>query len=76
MREMRASDNFCKNGPPQDICRRDLQVNTTGLASVNSAGTGRGNAAASNSSMSDDGRVVVFSSPATDLAPSGARTVI
>jgi hypothetical protein len=59
------------NNSLQDIFRRDLQTNTTALASANSAGTGTGNFPATDPSMSDDGQVVVFSSKAADLVPSG-----
>jgi hypothetical protein len=57
------------NGSASDIFRRDVQAGTTALASVNSAGTGSGNNAAGQGVMSDDGRVVAFSSAATDLVP-------
>jgi Tol biopolymer transport system component len=57
------------NGSTSDIFRRDLQGGATTLASVNSAGSGSGNNAASEGVMSDDGRVVAFTSLATDLLP-------
>jgi Tol biopolymer transport system component len=59
------------NGSLQDFFRRDLQTNTTALASVNSAGTGSGNTLALDAVMSDDGQVVAFDSSATDLVPPG-----
>ncbi|HEX8282903.1 MAG TPA: Calx-beta domain-containing protein [Pyrinomonadaceae bacterium] len=57
------------NGFSSDIFRRDLQTGTTALASVNSAGTGGGNEGANSGVISDDGRVVAFSSNSTDLVP-------
>jgi Tol biopolymer transport system component len=57
------------NGPTSDIFRRDLQAGATALASVNSTGNGSGNNAASEGVMSDDGRVVAFTSLANDLLP-------
>jgi Calx-beta domain-containing protein/uncharacterized protein DUF4214/WD40 repeat protein len=63
------------NGMQTDIFRRDLQTQTTALASVNNAGTGSGNNFASEPSMSDDGQVVIFSSSATDLIPGGPASL-
>jgi Tol biopolymer transport system component len=56
------------------IYRRDLQTNTTALVSVNSAGTGSGNADSLDFATSDDGRVVAFRSAATNLVPAEPGT--
>jgi len=48
---------------------RDLVAGTTTLVSVNSAGTTSGNAGSTYSSLSADGRVIGFSSFASDLVP-------
>lgn len=54
----------------QDIFVRDLVAGTTTLVSVNSAGTGSGNAASlSTPAISADGRFVAFASNASDLVP-------
>ena len=52
-----------------DVFVRDLQNNTTTLASVNAAGTGSGNLSSSglDARISGDGRFVVFDSRATNL---------
>jgi Tol biopolymer transport system component len=62
------------NGSTPDFFRRDLQTNTTALASVNSAGTGSGNGPAVNGVMSDDGQVVAFESSSTNLVPAEGST--
>lgn len=57
-----------------DVFVRDLQAGTTTLVSVNAAGTGSGNGTSGISqgfvslAMSENGRFVVYSSKATDLA--------
>jgi hypothetical protein len=50
-----------------DIYLRDLQTGVTRLVSVNTAGTGPGNANSTDASVSDDGRFVVFTSSASNL---------
>lgn len=57
-----------------DIYVRDLEQNTTVLVSVNSQGTGGGSAASFRPSISANGRVVVWLSQATDLAPGSSGT--
>lgn len=65
-----------------DVFRRDLLTNTTTLVSLNSSGTNSGNGESfmrnaspgqlylnSTSTISSDGRFVVFRSTSTDLAP-------
>jgi Tol biopolymer transport system component len=59
------------NGSTPDLFRRDLQTNTTALASINSAGTGSGNGPAGGGMISDDGQVVAFASSSTNLVPPG-----
>ena len=53
---------------PPEVFVRDLQANTTSLVSVNSTGTGEGNAASYTPTISSDGRFVLFLSTATSLA--------
>ena len=53
----------------EDVFVRDLQLGTTTLVSVNSAGTGSGNSFSTGPRISADGRFVVFASAATDLVP-------
>ena len=53
-----------------DVYVRDLLLGTTELVSVNAAGSGAGNHHSNLSSMSPDGRYVVFTSSATDLVVS------
>ncbi|MBI2924166.1 MAG: PD40 domain-containing protein [Verrucomicrobia bacterium] len=55
------------NGATLDVFLRDLSARTTTLVSVNSAGTGSGNADAGLASVSADGRSVAFESKADDL---------
>jgi hypothetical protein len=50
-----------------DVFVRDLVNGTTTLVSVNSAGTGPGNAGSDNATITPDGRYVVFESSATNL---------
>ena len=50
-----------------DVFVRDLQTNTTLLASVNSVGTDSGNSFSGFAALSDDGRSVAFESDASDL---------
>ncbi|HEX6183427.1 MAG TPA: Calx-beta domain-containing protein [Pyrinomonadaceae bacterium] len=60
-----------------DVFVRDLQLDTTTLVSVNSAGTGPGNGASAASDITPDGRFVLFASDASDLTAndtSGAQT--
>lgn len=52
-----------------DIFVRDLQTSTTTLVSINAGGTSAGNGFSFSPTMSADGRVVGFSSSATDLVP-------
>jgi hypothetical protein len=52
-----------------NIFLRDLQTNSTTLVSTNYSGTGSGNLQSSNPTISDDGRFVMFSSYANDIAP-------
>ncbi len=51
----------------RDVFVRDLQTNTTFLASINSAGTGSGTNSSDNAVISSDGRYVAFTSSASDL---------
>ena len=62
------------NNNASDVFVRDLQTGTTTLVSVNSAGTGSGNAGSSYPVISPDGRYVVFLSSATDLVPGYTNT--
>lgn len=55
------------NGVTNDFFRRDVQAGTTALVTVNRAGSGSSNGPAVTAVMSDDGKVVAFSSRATDL---------
>src|SRR5262249_44756312 len=50
-----------------DVFVRDLVTGTTTLVSMNEGGTGSGNAAAQDPSISSDGRYVAFDSSASDL---------
>ena len=50
-----------------DVFLRDLVAGTTTLASVNAAGTDSGNNASAAPSLSADGRIVAFTSEASDL---------
>src|SRR5262245_50498740 len=50
-----------------DVFVRDMLLGSTVLVSVNSAGTASGNGASQGPAISDDGRLVAFASPATDL---------
>jgi hypothetical protein len=50
-----------------DLFLRDLQSGTTTLISVNAAGTGPGNSVSNDGVLSRDGRLVAFSSHATDF---------
>ena len=50
-----------------DIFVRDLKRGTTTLASINSTGTGSGNDASFEHTLSADGRIVAFGSSASDL---------
>ena len=50
-----------------DVFVRDLKTGSTGLVSVNSAGTGSGNGASDLPAISADGRFVAFRSGASDL---------
>jgi dipeptidyl aminopeptidase/acylaminoacyl peptidase len=53
----------------QDVFVRDLQAGTTILVSVNTNGTGPGKSDSYSPSISSDGRFVLFTSLATNLAP-------
>ena len=55
----------------QDIFVRDLHAGTNYLVSVNSTGTGPGNAASFSPTISASGRQVLFRSRASTLAPGG-----
>ncbi len=70
-----SADNLVPNDAngAADVFLRDNLLRTTTLVSINSAGTGSGNAASFSPSISGDGRYVVFVSTATDL--DGATTV-
>jgi hypothetical protein len=57
------------NNLAEDVFIRDLQAGTTSLVSVNTNGTGPGNAASYSPFISSDGRFVLFRSKATNLAP-------
>jgi Calx-beta domain/WD40-like Beta Propeller Repeat len=59
-----------------DVFVRDLQTNTTILVSVNSAGTGPGNQFSNQAVISANGRVVVFSSSASNLAPNDSNNTV
>jgi Tol biopolymer transport system component len=56
------------NNNATDVFVRDLQAGTTVLVSVNTSGTGPGNGASYSPVISADGRFVLFSSRALDLA--------
>jgi hypothetical protein len=51
----------------EDVFVRDLQTNKTTLVSVNSARTNGGNGVSTQPGISADGRLIVFTSQATDL---------
>ncbi|CAA9394449.1 MAG: hypothetical protein AVDCRST_MAG64-1361, partial [uncultured Phycisphaerae bacterium] len=53
-----------------DVYYRDLQTGVTQLVSVSTAGTGPGNGTSSDPSVSDDGRLVTFTSGASNLVAS------
>jgi Tol biopolymer transport system component len=55
------------NEEADDIFVRDLKRGTTTLVSVNGAGTGSGNDASFEHTLSADGQVVAFTSSASDL---------
>ena len=57
----------------QDVFVRDLAAGTTALLSVNSAGTGSGNGVSDFPVISADGRLVAFSSFASDLVAGDAN---
>jgi hypothetical protein len=52
-----------------DVFVKDLQTGQEELASINSAGSGGGNASSSTPLISHDARFVVFASKASDLVP-------
>jgi hypothetical protein len=52
-----------------DVFVRDLAAGATHLASVNDGGTSSGNGSSYSPALSADGRVVAFSSTASDLVP-------
>jgi hypothetical protein len=52
-----------------DVFLRDLRAGQTALVSVNYSGTGPGNGASGDPSISADGRYVLFRSAASDLVP-------
>ena len=54
----------------QDVFLRDLQVQTTTLVSCNFPGTAPGNNYSCSPQVSDNGRLVLFRSKATNLTPS------
>lgn len=58
------------NNGSNDVFLRDLSAGTTTRASVSTNG-GESNGSSSNPSLSRDGRVISFSSSATNLVPSG-----
>jgi RHS repeat-associated protein len=60
------------NGIFSNVFVRDLQLNTTTLIDVNSAGTGSGNSQSVAPVYDPSGRFIAFSSLATDLVPGGA----
>ncbi len=64
------ADNLVANDTnvAQDVFVRDLQAGVTSLVSVNTAGTGPGNAASYSPTISADGRYVLFHSLAKNLA--------
>jgi Tol biopolymer transport system component len=53
----------------EDVFVRDLQSDNTTLVSMNSSGTSSGNGASSSPQISANGRYVLFSSSANNLAP-------
>jgi Tol biopolymer transport system component len=65
-----AADNLVPNdtNQAQDVFVRDLQSGTTTLVSINSSGTGPGNAASYSPVISTNGRCVLFLSQAGNLA--------
>jgi len=58
-----------------DVYIRDRQSNTTTLVSINRFGTGPGNGASSNPSISEDGRYVAFESAAILLTTNSASGI-
>jgi hypothetical protein len=56
------------NGHTQDVFARNLTTSTTSLISVNSAGTGSGNADSLDPVISTDGHMVAFDSRASNLS--------
>lgn len=58
---------------PRQIVVKDLRTGLTSLASVNRSGTGGGNREARQPLLSADGRFVVFTSAASDLAPNDSN---
>lgn len=66
-----SADNLAPgdNNRAQDVFVRDLQTATTTLVSVNSTGTGPGNGNSSAPIIGSDGRYVLFTSSARNLAP-------
>lgn len=65
-----ASDLAAKDANDQsDVFLRDLTAGVTTLVSVNRDGTGAGDGPSSNPALSADGRLIVFESDASDLAP-------
>jgi hypothetical protein len=57
------------NNGALDVFVRDTVAEQTYLVSVNAAGTGSGDGASQNASITPDGRYVVFESTANDLVP-------
>jgi len=57
------------NGPLRDVFIRDLQLNTTVLASMNDAGSESGNNSSYGPVFDPTGRYVAFASEARDLVP-------
>lgn len=62
------------NGAVVDVFVRDMTAGTTVFASRNVTGSGTGNGASGNPSISRDGRYVAFESVASDLVVSGIDT--
>ena len=58
------------NNSDWDVFTRDLSTGMTHLVSINSAGSGSGNAGSGTSSISGDGHVVLYFSRSTNLHPS------
>ncbi len=59
-----------------DVFARDRQTGTTILVSVNTNGTASANGTSQLSDITPDGRLAVFISTATDLAPGGSNRVV